>query len=94
MKFDFDSKLSRTMIGKKLQEYININNLKGNINNKKKIDKRIYRMDDKLEKLFNLDKNKLKIINESIDSRDPNGFNFFNYHSWIKKLYLEEKIDI
>ena len=59
---------------------------------KNKIDKRIYRVDDGLVKLFNLsndEKNKINSCSSS-DIKYPNGFNFYNYQKWIKKLYLEE----
>ena len=87
-----DSKLSRTDIGRLFQEYIEKNNLKGNINSKNKLDKRIYRLDDKLSKLFTLsedEKNKINLCNSS-DIKYPHGFNFYNYQKWIKKIYIEE----
>lgn len=87
-----DSKLSRTDIGRLFQEYIEKNNLKGNINSKNKLDKRIYRVDDKLSKLFNLSNDEKNIINSCNSSKIkyPNGFNFYNYQTWIKKIYIEE----
>lgn len=90
-----DSKLSRTDIGKLFQEYIEKNNLKGNINSKNKLDKRIYRLDDKLTKLFNLSENEKNKINScnSSDIKYPYGFNFYNYQKWIKKIYIEEFSD-
>ena len=87
-----NSKLSRTEIGGMFQNYIQQNNLKGNINLKNKLDRRIYKLDDKLSKLFNLseeEKNKINTSNSSI-IKYPNGFNFYNYQTWIKKLYTEE----
>lgn len=36
------------MIGGLFQNYLKQNNLKGNLNSKNKLDKRIYKMDDKL----------------------------------------------
>jgi hypothetical protein len=87
-----NSKLSRTYIGKLFQEYIEKNDLKGNINIKNKLDKRIYKLDDKLTKLFGLteeDKNKINSC-QSSNIKFPNGFNFYNYQKWIKKLYTEE----
>jgi acetone carboxylase gamma subunit len=89
---DSNSKLSRTEIGSFFQDYIEKNNLKGNINIKNKIDKRIYKVDDKLAKLFNLteeDKNKINSCS-SPKIKYPNGFNFYNYQTWIKKLYIED----
>lgn len=90
-----NSKLSRTDIGKLFQEYIKDNNLKGNINCKNKLDKRIYRVDDKLSKLFRLsdeEKNKINSCNSS-NIKFPHGFNFYNYQTWIKKIYIEEFSD-
>jgi hypothetical protein len=85
-------KLSRTEIGKLFQDYIQKNDLKGNIGIKNKIDKRIYRLDDNLTKLFGLseeDKNKINSCSLS-NVKYPNGFNFYNYQKWIKKIYIEE----
>ncbi len=85
-------KLSRTEVGKLFQDYIQKNNLKGNINIKNKIDKRIYKLDDKLTKLFNLTEEEKNTINlcSSSNVKYPLGFNFYNYQRWIKKLYTEE----
>lgn len=84
-------KLSRTNVGKLFQDYIQKNNLKGNLSLKNKIDKRIYKFDDKLAKLFGVSDDEKKKINECVSSniKYPNGFNFYNYQRWIKKLYLE-----
>lgn len=80
---------SRIEIGKLFQKYLDDNSLKGNLNNNNKIDKRIYRLDDKLSKLFNIsDKEKEKINScSSHQIKYPNGFNLYNYHTWIKQLY-------
>jgi hypothetical protein len=87
-----NEKLSRTSVGKLFQDYIQKNNLKGNLSLKNKIDKRIYKFDDKLAKLFGVSDNEKKKINECVSSnvKYPNGFNFYNYQRWIKKLYLED----
>jgi acetone carboxylase gamma subunit len=87
-----NSRLSRTDVGGLFQEYIQKNNLKGNINVKNKLDKRIYKVDDKLSTLFGLSndqKNKINSCNSS-NIKYPYGFNFYNYQTWIKKLYVEE----
>ena len=83
------SMMSRTKIGGLFQEYIKKNNLKGNSNINNKIDNRIYRMDDKLAKLFDVSNEDIVIINSANSSniKYPLGLNFFNYQKWIKKLY-------
>lgn len=87
-----NSKISRTAIGKLFQDYISKNNLKGGVGLKNCPDKRIYKMDDNLTKLFGLssdDKNKINNAN-SPKIKFPDGFNFYNYQQWIKKLYIDE----
>ena len=85
-------KLSRIEIGKLFQDYIEKNNLKGNIGSKNKIDKRIYKLDDKLAKLFGLSDIKKNNINSctSANIKYPDGFNFYNYQTWIKNIYVLE----
>lgn len=87
-----NSKLSRTSIGKLFQDYISKNNLKGNLNLKNKIDKRIYKMNGELGKLFDLSDETINKINSSNSSniKYPDGFNFYNYQQWIKQLYVKE----
>lgn len=84
-------KMSRTKVGGLFQEYLRKNNLKGNINEKNKIDKRIYKIDDKLAKLFGISKEDMDKINSCSSStiKYPNGYNFSNYQTWIKKIYNE-----
>lgn len=86
-----NSKLSRTIIGGLFQNYLKNNNLKGNINLKNKLDNRIYKMDDKLIELFGLTQQDKEKINNSNSSKTnyPDGFNFYNYQTWIKKIYNE-----
>jgi hypothetical protein len=86
------SRLSRTEIGSLFQNYIEQNNLKGNINTKKKLDKRIYKIDDKLSTLFKISQENKNKINSSTSSKTkyPDGFNFYNYQTWIKKLFVED----
>jgi len=86
-------KMPRTKIGGLFQDYLKNNNLKGNIGEKNKIDKRIYRLDDKLSKLFNVSEEQIIKINSCSSSKIkyPNGYNFHNYQTWIKKIYNEEK---
>jgi hypothetical protein len=45
-------------------------------------DKRIFRANDKLIKLFGLPEN----VNESVDHRDKNGFNLYNLQTYISKV--------
>ena len=87
-----DIKLPRTKVGGLFQEYLKKNNLKGNINEKNKMDKRIYKIDDKLAKLFGLSKEEMDKINSCSLStvKYPNGYNFSNYQTWIKKIYNED----
>jgi hypothetical protein len=87
-----NTKLSRTNIGKLFQDYIEKHNLKGNLNSKNKMDKRIYRLDNELTKLFNLSEDEKNKINSCSSStvQYPDGFNFYNYQKWIKQIYLEE----
>ena len=90
------TKMARTKVGGLFQDYLKKNNLKGNINEKNKIDKRIYKFDDKLAKLFNVTEQQKNKINSCISSKTeyPNGYNFYNYQTWIKKLYEEKNINI
>jgi len=85
-------KMPRTKVGGLFQEYLKKNNLKGHMNEKNKIDKRIYIFDDKLAKLFNITNEQKNKINSCISSKVeyPNGYNFYNYQTWIKKLYDED----
>ena len=87
-------KKSRTQIGGLFQEYLKNNNLKGNINEKNKVDNRIYKLDDKLSKLFNITEEQKNKINSCLSSKMkyPDGYNFYNYQTWIKKLYEEENL--
>ena len=86
-------KMSRTKVGGLFQEYLKKNNLKGNINEKNKIDKRIYKIDNELAKLFGLSKEEMEKINSCSSStiKYPNGYNFSNYQTWIKKIYNENE---
>ena len=87
-----DIKMPRTKIGGLFQDYLKKNNLKGNIGEKNKIDKRIYRLNNELAKLFNVSEEQMNKINSCSSSKIkyPNGYNFHNYQTWIKKIYNEE----
>lgn len=89
---DKNVKLSRTEIGGLFQNYIEKNNLKGNLNLKNKMDKRIYKIDSALSKLFGINQDQENIINSAKSSKIkyPDGFNFYNYQTWIKKIYSEQ----
>jgi hypothetical protein len=89
-----NAKLSRTIIGGLFQNYLKQNNLKGNLNAKNKIDNRIYRMDNKLATLFGLTIEHMDKINNSNSSKTnyPDGFNFYNYQTWIKQIYNETNL--
>jgi len=89
-----NTKMSRTKIGGLFQEYLQKNNLKGNIGEKNIIDKRIYKFDNALAKLFNISEEQIIKINSCTSSKIkyPNGYNFHNYQTWIKKIYTEENI--
>lgn len=90
---DTNSKYPRTEIGGKFQNYIEQHNLKGNINNKNKNDKRIYKFDNNLSKLFKITEEQQNKINscKSSNIKFPDGFNFYNYQTWIKKLYTDDE---
>lgn len=90
---DTNSKYPRTEIGGKFQNYIEQHNLKGNINNKNKNDKRIYKFDNNLSKLFKITEEHQNKINscKSSNIKFPDGFNFYNYQTWIKKLYTDDE---
>ena len=86
------TKMPRTKIGGLFQDYLRKNNLKGNIGEKNKIDKRIYKFDNSLSKLFGISEEQMLKINSCSSSKIkyPNGYNFHNYQTWIKKIYDEE----
>lgn len=53
-------------------------------------DNRVLRADKEIQKLFNLPEN----VNNSIDAKDKNGFNFFNLQTYIARCYSQAiKID-
>jgi hypothetical protein len=89
-----DIKMPRTKIGGLFQDYLKKNNLKGNIGEKNKIDKRIYRLNNELAKLFNVSEEQMIKINSCSSSKIkyPDGYNFHNYQTWIKKIYDEENL--
>ena len=86
--------LSRTEITKYIYDYIKNNNLQGSLNDKNKLDKRIYHVNDKLSIAFELTKEEIDYINSSKNSKDIHGLNFYNIQSWIKKIYDKQINDI
>lgn len=49
-------------------------------------DGRVFRANNELMKLFNLN----KTVNDSVDPKDKDGFNFYNFQKHIANLYKEE----
>jgi len=54
-------------------------------------DKRIFRPDDKLIKLFNLDKKK---VMSATDPKDEEGFSFFTLQKHLARIYREEEEEL
>jgi hypothetical protein len=52
-----------------------------------KNDKRVFRADNDFMVAFSLTES----VNESVDPKDKNGFNFYTLQSYIKKCYQDEK---
>lgn len=50
----------------------------------------VLRADDEVKELFGFDDS----INECTNPKDKNGFTFFNFQTHIRRLYIEENIDI
>jgi chromatin remodeling complex protein RSC6 len=73
--------ITRPELTNKLYEYINTNNLKSENN------KRIMRVDDKLEKALELTKEEIEKINSSTSEKDKDGLNFYTIQKWIARLY-------
>ena len=69
--------MSRVEITKKIYDLIQQRNLYY------KDDKRVFRADNDFKKVFNLPDS----VNDSIDPKDKNGFNFYTLQSHIKKCY-------
>jgi len=77
--------LPRTILTKKVYEYIETNKLKCANN------KRILRVDDKLANALKLTREQINLINNSNDQKDKDGLNFYNIQTWISKLYPSHK---
>jgi len=50
-----------------------------------KNDKRVLRADNEIRKIFNLPES----VNQSVDPKDKNGFNFYNLQKYIARCYLD-----
>lgn len=50
-------------------------------------DKRIYRVDEEISKIFNIDMS----VNEIIDSKDKSGFNMYNIHRYLANKIKNNK---
>jgi hypothetical protein len=77
LKLDLNSKMPRTELTKLFYE---------ELKNRKlcyEQDKRVFRADTELKKLFNLP----DTVNDSIDAKDKTGLNFFNLQTYIAKCY-------
>lgn len=79
LKLQEGEKLSRNDIARKINQILKEKNL---LYEK---DKRVFRADEDLLKLFNLDKS----VNDVVDAKDKSGFNFYNIQSHIRKCFVE-----
>ena len=80
----FDIKVNeipRTSISRLLHGYLSTNNLKDSK------DKRVHRVNDALAETFGFTTEQVKYMNESNDSKDKNGFNFYNVQNYINAIY-------
>lgn len=80
-----EDEIPRTSISRLLHDYLKNNNLK-DVN-----DKRVHRVNDALAETFGFTPEQVKYMNESTDSKDKNGFNFYNVQNYIKAIY--DKMD-
>ena len=76
-----EDEIPRTSISRLLHDYLKTNNLK-DIK-----DKRVHRVNDALAETFGFTTEQVKYMNESNDSKDKNGFNFYNVQNYIKAIY-------
>jgi len=76
-----ENEIPRTSISRLLHDYLKNNNLK-DVN-----DKRVHRVNDALAETFGFTKEQVKYMNDSTDSKDKNGFNFYNVQNYIKAIY-------
>ena len=75
------NEIPRTSISRHLHDYLKTNNLKDSK------DKRVHRVNDALAETFGFTSEQVKYMNESNDSKDKNGFNFYNVQNYIKAIY-------
>jgi hypothetical protein len=76
-----ENEIPRTSISRLLHDYLKNNNLKD------AKDKRVHRVNDALSETFGFTTEQVKYMNESNDSKDKNGFNFYNVQNYIKAIY-------
>ena len=76
-----ENEIPRTSISRLLHDYLKNNNLKDTK------DKRVHRVNDALAETFGFTPAQVKYMNESSDSKDKNGFNFYNVQNYIKAIY-------
>ncbi len=79
--------MPRTVLTKKVYEYIGQNNLKYSEN------KRIMRVNKQLATALRLTPEQIEKINKSNDEKDKDGLNFYNLQIWISKLYDKNNKD-
>ena len=81
------NEIPRTSISRHLHDYLKTNNLKDSK------DKRVHRVNDALAETFGFTPEQVKYMNESNDSKDKNGFNFYNVQNYIKAIYDKMNVE-
>ena len=81
-----EDKIRRTSISKLLHRYLKDNNLKD------VKDKRIHRVNDEIQEAFDLTREQVETMNASTNSKDKDGFNFYNVQNYIKYVYDKNKM--
>lgn len=83
------TELSGPVITKKVWSELKSRNLtfQGDENRGLKSDQRVLRVDDEVSKIFNIPMS----VNNSVDSKDPNGFNFGNLQKYIRNAFISKK---
>ena len=76
-----ENEIPRTSISRLLHDYLKNNNLKD------VSDKRVHRVNDALAETFGFTTEQVKYMNDSTNSKDKNGFNFYNVQNYIKAIY-------
>jgi hypothetical protein len=83
-----EDEIPRTSISRLLHEYLKTNDLKDSK------DKRVHRVDSALAETFGFTTAQVKYMNESNDSKDKNGFNFYNVQNYIKAIYDKMPVSV